>query len=96
MAGEVTLRSEVESLARAVAGLAGEVASLRRHLASGVGGSAEAVGSPYLTLAEAAAYSRRTPQTLKAAKCRGKLKAVRSGRPTLFTRDELDRWLHGE
>lgn len=54
---------------------------------------AEAVGSPYLTLAEAAAYCRRAPGTLMNAKCKGKLKAVRPGKRSLYTRAELDRWL---
>ena len=55
--------------------------------------AAVAVGSPYLTLAEAAAYCRVAAGTLKNAKCRGKLKAVGFGRRARYTRAELDRWL---
>ena len=55
--------------------------------------AATAVGSPYLTLAQAAAYCQRQKRTLANAKAAGRLKAVGHGRRALYTRAELDRWL---
>lgn len=51
--------------------------------------------SPYLTLAEAAAYCRRTPKTLCNHKCQGRLRAVHGTRPPLFRVEDLDAWLNG-
>lgn len=54
---------------------------------------AAAEASPYLTLDEAAGYCKVARQTLMNAKCKGRLKAVGSGRRARYTRAELDRWL---
>lgn len=51
--------------------------------------------SPYLTLAEAAAYCRRKAKTLSNHKARGRLKAVPGTRPPLFRVEDLDAWLVG-
>lgn len=54
-----------------------------------------AVDSPYLTLAEAAAYCRRSPQTLSNHKAIGRLVAVPKSRPPLFRVEDLDAWMTG-
>ena len=53
------------------------------------------VRSPYLTLAEAAAYCRRSAKTLSNHKALGRLKAVPGTRPPLFKVEDLNRWMNG-
>lgn len=50
--------------------------------------------SPYLTLEEAAAYTRYSPKTIKNR--RREIPAVGRGGKLLFTRETLDRWLAGQ
>lgn len=49
--------------------------------------------SPYLTYQEAADYCRCSPQTLRTARCKGRLSPVPGGAGARFTREELDRWM---
>lgn len=51
--------------------------------------------SPYLTLAEAAAYCRRSRKTLCNHKARGRLRAVPGTRPPLFRVEDLSAWMSG-
>lgn len=54
-----------------------------------------AAASPYLTVAEAAAYCRCAPATIYNSRAAtGQPAAVGTGR-LLFTRESLDRWLAG-
>jgi excisionase family DNA binding protein len=55
------------------------------------------IDSPYLTVAEAAAYIRSTIQGIYALVKRGRVKPM-PGRPgrLLFTREALDSYLHGK
>lgn len=52
-----------------------------------------AVASPYLTITEAADYTRLAVGTLYNAVHRGRLRKQPGSRKVLFTRDELDRFV---
>ena len=49
--------------------------------------------SPYLTLAEAAAYCRCSPKTLSNRVWQGKLRPLPKSKPQVFKREELDRYI---
>jgi hypothetical protein len=55
--------------------------------------TAREVESPYLTLDEAATYTRRRPKTLSNHVSLGQLRAMPGSRPPLFLREDLDRWM---
>lgn len=52
-----------------------------------------AVETPYLTLAEAAAYCRCARKTITNHLCQGNLRAMPASRPLRFRREDLDEWL---
>jgi hypothetical protein len=51
------------------------------------------VESPYLTVAEAATYCRRSPKTILNHHSLGNIRSMPGTRPPLFRREELDEWL---
>ena len=51
------------------------------------------VDTPYLTVAEAAAYCRRAPKTILNHHCLGNIRSMPGTRPLLFLREDLDQWL---
>jgi hypothetical protein len=52
-----------------------------------------AIDSPYLTVAQAATYCKRSPKTLLNHHSLGTLRSVSTSRPLLFLREDLDAWL---
>jgi excisionase family DNA binding protein len=55
-----------------------------------------AIDSPYLNVAEAAAYLRRSSQGIYALVKRGRLKPMPGSRQLFFTRDNLDAFMLGK
>ena len=53
----------------------------------------KSVDTPYLTVAEAAAYCRRAPKTILNHHCLGHIRSMPGTRPPLFRREDLDQWL---
>ena len=51
------------------------------------------VDTPYMTVAEAAAYCRRAPKTILNHHSLGNIRSMPGTRPPLFRREELDQWL---
>ena len=76
--------------------------TIRRTSIPGNGGADDGrlgdqrVATPYLDVAQAAAYLKRSPKAVYGLIERGKLKKMPGSHVCLFTRDMLDNFLKGE
>jgi len=91
-----SVNDQIESARQRLAQAEREAEGVLVQLRIAVATSVRHVESPFLTLPEAALYSRLEPGTISNAIYRGQLKKQSGSRKVVIRRDELDRFLNAQ